>query len=153
MKNVLCCLQKSASPQQARAKSTKSAEQLSALESPEQLAEAANPQFQPHHRASDIADPPTKAHIRDRTQHQAASGDRAHASKEGPNAESADLVYQATALEEAAALQDSVQDPEWLAIAQSVPDGKEMQARADGEVLQVLKYLCLRLTAVDGDCV
>lgn len=144
MKYVLCCSQKSASTQQARAKSTKS---------PEQLPEAANPQFQPHHRASDTADPPTKAHMRDRTQHHAASGDRAHTRKEGLNAESADSVDQALALEEAAALQDFAQDPEWLAIAQNVPDGKEMQARADEEVLQALKYLCLRLTAADGDCV
>lgn len=144
MKNVLHCLQKSASAQQARAKSTKS---------PEQLAEAANPQFQPHLRASDTADPPTKAHMHDRTQHHAASSDRAHTSKEGLKAESADVVGQATALEAAAALQDSAQDPEWLAIAQNVPDGKQMQARSDDEVLQPLKYLCLHLTAVDGDCI
>lgn len=127
-----CCLQKSASAQQARAKSTKS---------PEHLSEAANPQFQPHHRASDTADPPTKALTRDRTQHRAVSGDKARTSKEGLNAESADLVGQAEALEEAAALQGVAQDPEWLAIAQNIPDGKEMQARADEEVWQPLKYL------------
>lgn len=79
----------------------------------------------------------------------------AHGSREGPNAVSADLVDQGTALEEAAALRDSAQDPEWLTIAQKVPDGKQMQARADEEVWQALHYLhvcltdvqCLRLSA------
>lgn len=134
MKHVLYCLQDSACAQQGRAKSTKS---------PEQLSEAANPPFQPHkphHRAAGTAEPPTSLNARDQAipQHQAASGDMAHGSREGPNAESTDLMDQATALEEAAASRDSAQDPEWLAIAQNVPDGKQMQAGADEEVWQAL---------------
>lgn len=45
-----------------------------------------------------------------------------------------ELMNQVTALEEAAALHNSAQDPEWLAIAQNVPDGKQMQTGADEEV-------------------
>ena len=45
---------------------------------------------------------------------------------------------QAVALEEVAAWQDSAQDPEWLAIAQNVPAGKHMQAKANEEVWQAL---------------
>ena len=73
----------------------------------------------------------------------------AHGNREDPNAESTGLVDQATALEEAAALQDSAQDPEWLAIAQNIPDGKHMQARADEEVWQALAVLdCCAMIAV-----
>lgn len=134
MSNALNCLQNSVCAQKGQAKNTKS---------PEQLSEAANPPFQPHklhHRAAGNAEPPTKldAHHQAIPQRHAASGDMAHGSREGQNAESGDLMDQATALEEAAALRDSAQDPEWLAIAQKVPDGKHMQARADEEVRQAL---------------
>ena len=144
MQHLLHCLQDSATAQQGIAKSTKS---------PEQLSEAANPPFQPHepqHRAAATANPLTKLKAHDETihQHQTASGDMTHGSREGPNAESTDLMDRATALEEAAALRDSAQDPEWLAIAQNIPDGKQMQARADEEVWQALQYLHVCLTVV-----
>ena len=48
--------------------------------------------------------------------------------------EAPELMNQATALQDAPALNDSAQDPEWLAIAQNVPDSRQMQAGADKEV-------------------
>ena len=80
--------------------------------------------------------------------HHEALNDAAHGIKEGQNCDSGDLVEHDRAL---AAMRDSAQDSEWLAIAQNIPDGKQMQARAEEEVWQALWYPYLRLT-VDDIC-
>lgn len=100
---------------------------------PHRASDAANPQVQPHHRAAASADPSHRQNAGGKAvlePHEAADAQL----REGQGGGVPNLVQQATALEEAAAMHDSAQDSEWLAIAENIPDGKQMQARADDEV-------------------
>lgn len=129
---ILHCLQNSKIDQPDKVKST---------QSPQQASQAANPQFQPHHRAAAAAHPSLRLSAHGKAiQHEASAAElrQGHNAEEGHNAEAGGLVHQATALEEAAAMRDSAQDSDWLAMAQNIPDGKQMQARAAEEVWQAL---------------